>query len=516
MVNVKRGIKVWLCYHALPVLAVVPLVGILCWLLYFGMTKLTLPGSEWILNAFVPVTLVVLGLVGAILGVKLAHTALTASAIARYGVPAGLWIYSLVLTGGLLILGDGSVVNVAEHDVALAVYEITHGSYILLMIMGLLMGQTTAVVLGPLIYRTAFLTAFTIVERRRVDAVRLSWKLIVTPVAALICFGVGIGEWAAYQQHVLPPDYGYEYGGGYSSVSLYDYDLANPENRLPQIESSYVIEKASDFPIMDGAEAAYPVYSAFAKACYQDIESMRQDGEGDKAASSYLEYYVTFTNTIYAFERLIDGSVDIFFGAQPSAEQQRLAEEAGVELVLTPIGKEAFVFFVSENNPVEGLTVKDIQGIYSGTIRNWQDVGGQSERIFAFQRPENSGSQTLLQHIMGDIPIMEPLKEEYVGGMGGIIQQVADYRNYEGALGYTFRFFLTNMQRETAGQVRMLTIDGVAPTQENILSETYPFTTCLYAITVKGNDRVPQAYLDWMQGDEGQQIIERIGYVPLG
>lgn len=138
------------------------------------------------------------------------------------------------------------------------------------------------------------------------------------------------------------PSYGFAYGDGYSSVDLAPYYVDNPENILPKLsgKASLTIEKPSEMPVLDGAEAAYPVYAAFANAIYKDIATVNVRPDGYEI--------VSFTNTIYAFERLVSGEVDIFFGAQPSPAQQQLAENAGKELVMTPIGKEAFVFFVNK------------------------------------------------------------------------------------------------------------------------------------------------------------------------
>ena len=132
------------------------------------------------------------------------------------------------------------------------------------------------------------------------------------------------------------------------------------------------------------------------------------------------------------------------------------------------------------------------------------------------QRPEGSGSQTLLQHIMGDTPIMEPLKEEYIGDMGGIGTQVANYNGEAGALGFSFKFFLTGMLGRKDAPVKMLAIDGVYPTDENIRSGKYPFTTNLYAITLKSNTKPHlQYFLKWMQSPQGQEIAEKVGYVRI-
>ena len=200
----------------------------------------------------------------------------------------------------------------------------------------------------------------------------------------------------------------------------------------------------------------------------------------------------------------------------PSKQQQLEAAALGEELVLTPIAKEAFVFFVNSANPVDNLTTQQIKDIYNGKTKNWQPLGGDDRRILAFQRPEGSGSQTLLQHIMGDTPIMEPLKEEYIGDMGGIGTQVANYNGEAGALGFSFKFFLTGMLGRKDAPVKMLAIDGVYPTDENIRSGKYPFTTNLYAITLKSNTKPHlQSFLKWMQSPQGQEIAEKVGYVRI-
>ncbi|OHX54035.1 hypothetical protein BB777_07285 [Planococcus faecalis] len=92
----------------------------------------------------------------------------------------------------------------------------------------------------------------------------------------------------------------------------------------------------------------------------------------------------------------------MIFAAEPSSGQKKAAEAAGVELELTPIGREAFVFFVNSRNSVTDLASKDIQGIYSGDIENWKELGGKNDEIRPFQRPEDSGSQTMFIKFMED------------------------------------------------------------------------------------------------------------------
>ncbi|MEH7391309.1 PstS family phosphate ABC transporter substrate-binding protein [Bacillus sp. JJ1474] len=384
-------------------------------------------------------------------------------------------------------------------------FAISHIAFAPIFLIGSFMGVGSLLIWAPTAYEISFLIALMItlmLRKERLVFKRKQWIMIF--VILVITFGTGASIQLQRSKTVLP-SYGFDYGGGYSSTDLTPYSVTNPNHKLPQLqeESTFTITERNQMPILDGAEAAYPVYSAFAKETYKNIENLNAGEE-----------IVTFTNTIYAYERLLSGEIDIYFGAEPSKSQLEMAKRAGKELVMTPIGKEAFVFFVNPDNKVHSLSVSEIQGIYSEKITNWSDLNGRNERIIAFQRPENSGSQTLLQKIMGDTPIMEPLKEEVPRGMGGIMEQVADYRNYKNAIGFSFRFFATGMNPNP--DIKLIAIDGIEPNPENISSGTYPFTASLYAISIKDNPKstiVP--FLEWMQGPQGQEIVEQIGYIRL-
>ena len=135
-----------------------------------------------------------------------------------------------------------------------------------------------------------------------------------------------------------------------------------------------------NLPIIDGATALYPVYAAFAQSVYPEKKYDLHDSE------------VMSNRTGKVYSKLINGSADIIFALAPSDQQLATAKQLGKELKLTPIGKEAFVFFVNEKNPVQNFTVDEIKGIYTVDITNWKAVGGKKKDIRAFQRPEGSGS----------------------------------------------------------------------------------------------------------------------------
>ncbi|MBQ8895100.1 MAG: substrate-binding domain-containing protein [Clostridia bacterium] len=250
-----------------------------------------------------------------------------------------------------------------------------------------------------------------------------------------------------------------------------------------------------EYPKLDGATALYPIYSAIAAAVYP--ENVAKDTE--------------CSTTTGAYEKIIEGSADLIFAAAPSEEQLLRAEQEGVELVLTPIGREAFVFFVNSKNPLENITVEQIKSIYSGEMTQWSALGVEKlGSIRAFQREEGSGSQSTLQRLMGDTPLMTPPQEDVAQGMGGIISKTADYKNYANALGYSFRFYATEMVQND--QIRLLSVDGVAPTTENIENGSYPLASEFYAITRSNADKNTRLLVDWITGPQGQELIEKTGY----
>ena len=256
-----------------------------------------------------------------------------------------------------------------------------------------------------------------------------------------------------------------------------------------------------NLPLLDGATALYPVYSSFVQAVYPEKDYPL---EGSEVVSS---------QTSYAFDRLLRGEVDIIFIAHPSENQMREAEQQDVELHLTPIGREAFVFFVHSKNPVDQLTIEQIQGIYSGKVINWSEVGGKDEEIRAFQRPEGSGSQSALINVMDGVSLMDPPSKDIVSAMGGIIQETTSYQNRTNAIGFSFRHFSQNMVKN--GKLKNIAVEGVLPTKETIQNETYPFVDPFYAITADSDNPHIEAFINWMLSEQGQDLVERTGYVPI-
>lgn len=222
-----------------------------------------------------------------------------------------------------------------------------------------------------------------------------------------------------------------------------------------------------------------------------------------------------YTNTDPAYTKLINGETDLIIVTEPSSDELKRASDAGVELEVTPVVNEGFVFFTNVNNPVNGLSLKEIQDIYTDKITNWNQVGGDNAKIIAYQRPENSGSQTgMLSLVMKDKKIKEPKREEYIESMAGIIDAVANYDNSKDSVGYSYYYYATTMYGNE--NIKFLAVDGVSPNHDTIKDESYPLITAYYIVTLKGTknmavSKVKKAMLE----SKGQEIARNAGYIEI-
>ena len=283
-----------------------------------------------------------------------------------------------------------------------------------------------------------------------------------------------------------------------------DYVPFTKSTFLERLDSEATLKFTLDdeLPVLDGATALFPIYGSFAEAVYPP--------------ECQIKDFVKFSKTDYAYKELISGENDIIFVAEPSKEQLEMAKEAGLEFNMYPIGYEAFVFIVNATNPVESLTLQQIKDVYSGKIKNWKKVGGKWQKIRPFQRAKNSGSQTAFVKMMGkDFDLIPPETHKELTLMDGIIDVVSDYENHANAIGYTFRYFLENMNKNP--NVKMLKVNGIAPSVENIRKKTYPLIDNFYAITIKGRESEnTKKLIAWICSKQGQELIEKVGYVSLG
>ena len=206
---------------------------------------------------------------------------------------------------------------------------------------------------------------------------------------------------------------------------------------------------------------------------------------------------------------------DLVLAAEPAPEVlSELTEQD--RWLLTPFATDALVFVVNQDNPVDSLTVEEIQKIYTGEITNWSQVGGEDLDIAAFQRNQGAGSQTMFEKLVMDgLTPMDPPEAWVSDSMLGLLEGVRSYDNSPAAIGYTVYYYAHDM--EMAQGLKVLKVDGVEPSPQSIREETYPFRNPYFAAIAQDTpaDSPTRILYDWLLGPSGQRLAEQEGYVPI-
>ena len=257
------------------------------------------------------------------------------------------------------------------------------------------------------------------------------------------------------------------------------------------------------YPVVDGSTATIDMSYEFAMTL---LGISREEAEN----------YIVHNTTYGAYETLLSGKSDIILVSDPPPQVYEKAEELGFELEVTPFGRDAFVFITNIENPVENLSLEQIQGIYTGQITSWKEVGGDDEEIIAYQRNEDSGSQTIMrQVVMAGLEMMPAPGERISDGMGMIIDEIAEYDNSKYALGYSIYYFETYMHPNP--EIKLVGVNGIIPNDETIRDGTYLFGGNAVAIirSTEPEDSPARQLLKWIMSAEGQDAVERGGFVRI-
>lgn len=226
----------------------------------------------------------------------------------------------------------------------------------------------------------------------------------------------------------------------------------------------------------------------------------------------FITENIHHSGTHTSFLNLIYKDVDLIITARIASDEEiYLADSLDIELTEIPIALDAFVFLVNINNPVNSLTTKEIQDIYTGNITLWNEVGGANTKINPYQRNPNSGSQELMESLVMKGLKMLDLPDMIAYGMIGLINMI-EYDKQ--GLGYSVNYYTQYMVRSDS--IKLIAIDGVYPDYNTLKNKEYGYTTNVYAIIREDLDKSSIAYklYELLSTASGQNVINESGYIP--
>ncbi len=277
-----------------------------------------------------------------------------------------------------------------------------------------------------------------------------------------------------------------------------------PASSVSELEPTGLFSP-EEFPKLDGSTACIPL-----------MAQMMADTTGIDLETAQSSISVSTTATAWEYFGLYDTDTQMLVVYEAPDSVKEELQDANVQLEQKPIGRDALVFIVNEDNPVKSLTQQQLKDIYAGKITNWKEVGGQDLDIVAFQRRADSGSQTLFQKLLiqgGEL--MDPPTELAPTAMGELVDSLAAYNNSANALGFSVYYYIDQMYSQPG--LRLLAVDGVEPSNDTIASEKYPLCNEFYAVIHPdaAADSPERTLYNWLDTEAGQACIRKSGYVAV-
>ncbi|WP_055076088.1 phosphate ABC transporter substrate-binding protein [Pseudanabaena sp. 'Roaring Creek'] len=205
-------------------------------------------------------------------------------------------------------------------------------------------------------------------------------------------------------------------------------------------------------------------------------------------------------------QNLMNGTVAIAASSRPlkTAETQ-----AGILLV--PIAKDAIAIVIGINNPFKGNLSKDqIRDIYQGKITNWSQVGGANQPIKVINRATTSGTREAFQDIVLLGQNFAPDSANFITWKQD--ETTAILRD----LGDNGISYATVSQVEKQEIVRIIAIDGVNATDiEAVKTGKYPLSRSLFLGAKKSTSPAAKQFIEFALSPQGQQIVQRLGFIPI-
>ena len=228
------------------------------------------------------------------------------------------------------------------------------------------------------------------------------------------------------------------------------------------------------------------------KLCEAMIESFEE---------SYPDITVTaeYTGSGAGLESLVGGKTDI--GNASRALKDGEKDSGAVENI---VAIDGIAVITHTSNTVSDLTSQQLTDIYTGKITNWVDLGGADEAIVVLGREAGSGTRGAFEELL-DVADQCAYAQE-LDSTGGVLAKVA---STPGSIGYVSLDVVD-------GTVKALSLDGVEPTEENIVAGSYklsrPFVMATLGTVEEQNDLV-KTWFNYVQSDEGQAVIKAMGLI---
>lgn len=225
--------------------------------------------------------------------------------------------------------------------------------------------------------------------------------------------------------------------------------------------------------------------------------------------------YITKKEIKEAYLSLLNEETNVVLASDIDDETIKWLKANGVEIETIPIAKDALVFINSINNPIDTLTVNEIEGIYSGKYKNWNELNGNNEEIISYRANKTSEEEYMMKKFMGNKPLLAQKYEPKDSSLEGLINALSNYLDTSPkAITYTT---FSKIKDRNESKIKILNIDGVNPNNNTIKTNQYEPVMNIYVVIRSNEPENSQTrkFVEYIKSKNGQAIIEQCGYVNL-
>lgn len=208
---------------------------------------------------------------------------------------------------------------------------------------------------------------------------------------------------------------------------------------------------------------------------------------------------------------LIDGTTDLAQSSRKIKMDEKLKlQDAGVTYKEVIAAYDALAVVVHPSNSVGQLTREQLEGIFTGKIKNWKEVGGEDLKIIVYSRETSSGTYEFFKdHVLNKKNFASNVLS--MPATGAIIQSVSQTK---GAIGYVGLAYI-----DKGIKTLKVSYDKgksfVAPAMETAKSKAYPIVRPLYYYYSTKVEKSVKPFITFVLSADGQKIVEQVGYVPI-
>lgn len=205
------------------------------------------------------------------------------------------------------------------------------------------------------------------------------------------------------------------------------------------------------------------------------------------------------------------GIADVRNGLADLGMVSRSLKESENDLLAFPLARDGIALIVHGDNPIGELEPAQIKAIYTGQISRWSEVGGRDRPITVVTKAEGRSTLELfLEHFALE---STDIKASVV--IGDNEQGMKTVTGNPDAIGYVSVGSAEHAVSQAA-PLRLLPLEGVAATSENVRSAAFPLARQLTLVAREQPEGAAADFLEFMRGPEAIPVIEEFFFVPLG